>query len=130
MSGKRFLLDTNIVIALFANEVSIIKSIDKAEEIFVPAIVFGELLYGAELSSRKEQNIKKLKEFSLICTIIDCNFETAIEYASIKGFLKRKGMPIPENDIWIAAISMQYQFSLATRDKHFDSIKNLKIVNW
>jgi len=46
MSGK-YLLDTNIVIALFADEVSVKNALAQAEEVFIPSIVFGELYYGA-----------------------------------------------------------------------------------
>jgi len=130
MSGKLFLLDTNIVIALFANEVGVVKNIANAEGVFVPSVVFGELLYGAELSSRKDQNIKKLQEFSTACHILDCNYETAKNYSLVKSFLKKKGKPIPENDVWIAATAVQYQLVLATRDRHFDGIKNLKVAKW
>lgn len=130
MSGSFFLLDTNIVIAIFSEEASIIKRIQDAEGIFIPVIVIGELFYGAELSTRKEQNIKKLKEFSASSQILLCDHETAIQYAKVKSFLKSKGKPIPENDIWIAALATQHQLELSTRDKHFQSIKGLKVARW
>jgi tRNA(fMet)-specific endonuclease VapC len=130
MSGKLFLLDTNIVIALFANETNVVKNIKRAEGVFIPSIVFGELFYGAELSTKKEQNLKKLEEFSSSCSILDCDYETAKSYSLVKSFLKKKGNPIPENDIWIAALAVQYNLILATRDKHFDNIKNVKIAKW
>ena len=55
MSG-RFLLDTNIVIALFANEPALQLRLSDAGEIFVPSIALGELYYGALKSSRIETN--------------------------------------------------------------------------
>ena len=130
MNGKFFVLDTNIVIALFADEVKVKKNIEKADGVFVPVIVMGELFYGAELSTRKEQNLKKLHEFSVTCPLLDCNLETSKHYGAIKSLLKLKGTPIPENDIWIAAIAIQNQLPLSTRDKHFENIKGLKIVRW
>lgn len=45
----RYLLDTNIAIALFANKLEVIDSLSKAEEVFIPSIVIGELYFGAEL---------------------------------------------------------------------------------
>ncbi|HLG34890.1 MAG TPA: PIN domain-containing protein [Bacteroidia bacterium] len=92
MNGKFFLLDTNIIIALFSGEASVVSRIEKAEEVFVPVIVIGELLYGAEMSTRKEQNIKKLSEFSSTCNIVDCTYETAKHYSLVKSFLKKKGI--------------------------------------
>lgn len=46
MSGS-FILDTNIVIALFGNDASVVREIEKATDILLPAIVAGELYYGA-----------------------------------------------------------------------------------
>ena len=55
MSGKNYLLDTNIIIGLFANEPSIVEKIKSVTAIiFIPSIVLGELFYGAEQSSKKE----------------------------------------------------------------------------
>ena len=56
--------------------------------------------------------------------------ETARQYGEIKESLRAKGRPIPENDIWIAAIAFQYQLSLVTRDQHFSEIKGLAIKTW
>ncbi len=130
MNGKFYILDTNIVIALFANDIKVKSRIEKADGVFIPVIVIGELFYGADLSTKRDQNIKKLLEFSTTCQLLDCILETARYYGEIKGFLKRKGTPIPENDIWIAALGMQYKLPIVTRDKHFRSIKGLKILKW
>jgi tRNA(fMet)-specific endonuclease VapC len=131
MRGSDRLLDTNIIIALFAMEQSIIERVKSQRGILsVPIIVIGELFYGAEQSSKRESNIRKIEEFSQDCLIIDCNFETARYYANIKSQLKSKGKPIPENDIWIAALAQQHQQTLITRDRHFDNIDGLLIEKW
>jgi tRNA(fMet)-specific endonuclease VapC len=130
MSGKFFLLDTNIVIALFSDEATVVNNISNAEDVFVPVVVIGELLYGAELSTKKERNLKKIEEFASSCEVLVCNYETAKHYSQIKSDLKKKGNPIPENDIWIAALAIQHQLPLATRDKHFENIKGLKVARW
>ena len=44
--------------------------------------------------------------------------------------LKTRGTPIPENDIWIAAIALQYDLILATNDKHMQLIDKLSIEMW
>jgi tRNA(fMet)-specific endonuclease VapC len=56
--------------------------------------------------------------------------ETANNYALIKTSLLSKGKPIPENDIWIAAIAKQYRFVIITNDKHFNEIIGVTIDNW
>jgi len=60
MNG-RFLLDTNIVIAIFANDASVMESLETASEVFVPIIVLGELYYGAQKSSKVAQNIARIR---------------------------------------------------------------------
>lgn len=129
MSG-RFLLDTNIVIALFAGEQSIIDSLKQANEIFIPYIVIGELYYGAQKSGKSQTNLNRVDEFVQTNVILDSNHETAQWYGQLKNQLKKKGRPIPENDIWIAALAFQYNLTLVTRDSHFDEISSITIEIW
>lgn len=62
--------------------------------------------------------------------VLPCNEETGYWYGITKDKLRRKGYPIPENDIWIAALAMQYGLLLATRDKHFLLVEELKVEMW
>ena len=129
MNG-RFLLDTNIVIAIFANDASVKDSLEKAEEVFVPIIVLGELYYGAQKSSRTKTNIARINEFAQTNSVLTCNTETSRQYGEIKNSLRLKGQPIPENDIWIAAIAKQYGMTLVSRDEHFKEIDDLVTMTW
>lgn len=131
MNGKDCLLDTNIIIGLFANESSIIEKIKTFPgSIFIPSIVLGELFYGAEQSTRKVENIKRIEELAEASLVLECDLETARSYGKVKSQLKIKGSPIPENDIWIAALADQHQLMLVTRDKHFNNIENLITEAW
>lgn len=107
MSG-RFLLDTNILIALFAEEPSVLARLASAESVFVPAIALGELYYGARKSARVDANLNRLDEFAAEAVMLVCDASTARHYGRIKNDLRAKGHPIPENDIWIAAIAAQH----------------------
>ena len=129
MSGE-VLLDTNIVIALFSQDKKIIEELGKTETVFVPSIVMGELYYGAFNSAKAEQNIKQLDAFRDANAVLRCDALTAKRYGNIKHQLKQKGNPIPENDIWIAALAMQYELTLVSRDKHFDGIESLSLLRW
>jgi tRNA(fMet)-specific endonuclease VapC len=126
----RFLLDTNVIISLFSNDPGTHKRISEVEDVFVPCIVIGELYFGAYKSSRVKENRALISEFALNNVILPCNEDTAILYGEIKNHLREKGLPIPENDIWIAAIARQYSLTLITRDVHFESVDNLKIELW
>jgi tRNA(fMet)-specific endonuclease VapC len=126
----RFLLDTNIIIALFAKDPKIHDRMANAEEIFVSCIAIGEMYFGAYKSLKIQENISRIDEFVLKNTVLSCNTETSKIYGNIKNRLKDKGQPIPENDIWLAAIAQQYGLILVTKDSHFDAIENLKIEKW
>jgi len=129
MNGD-YLLDTNIVIGLFAQEQTILDHIADATQVFLSCIALGELYYGALKSGKPVQNMKRIDEFATGITILDCDARTAAEYGKIKLSLKQVGRPIPENDIWIAAIARQYHLILATRDTHFKDITGFHSENW
>ena len=121
MDGN-FLLDTNIVIALFEKDTNIIEKINVSEKIFIPSIVLGELYYGAFNSSKKQSNIEKNNQFQKDANVLNCDASTGFFYGKIKKKLKLKGNPIPENDIWIAALALQNNLILVSKDKHFKNI--------
>lgn len=129
MNG-RFLIDTNIVIALFGNERTVLQHLTPEVEVFTPAIVLGEVYYGAYKSSRVQENISRINQFASRAAVLECDLVTAQLYGQIKDGLRRKGRPIPENDIWIAAIAMQHDLTLVTRDSHFEEIDGLLVTRW
>ncbi len=129
MSG-RYLLDTNIIIALFASEASIIDNLSQADEVFIPSIALGELHYGARKSGRSQKNLERIEEFVTNNTIIECDANTARQYGAVKNRLRIKGRPLPENDVWIAALALQYGLTLVTRDAHLQEVENLQTVSW
>jgi len=79
MSGK-YLLDTNIVIALFAEDLSVQKHIAKAGEIFIPTPVIGELFFGAFKSERPKANSERIENFAASSTVLACDIGTSKEY--------------------------------------------------
>ncbi|RME75128.1 MAG: type II toxin-antitoxin system VapC family toxin [Chloroflexi bacterium] len=129
MSGK-YLLDTSVIIALFADDAAVKDSLEKADEIFIPCIAIGELYYGAWKSARIRENVARIDEFVAANVVLECNSGTARRYGEIKNALREKGRPIPENDIWIAGIALQHDLTVATRDTHFSEITDLKVATW
>lgn len=129
MNG-RYLLDTNIVIAFLTGDSTVTNRLDNSDEIFVSVIVTGELLYGAFNSTNVDQNVKRINHFLHDATAILCDNTTARVYGEIKTTLRRKGQPIPDNDIWIAATARQHALSLVTRDEHFAEVDDLILVRW
>lgn len=107
-----------------------IDQFDQAEEILLPSIVLGELAFGARKSSHASENLARIDDLSQQVVILDCDGDTARQYGAIKNALRLKGRPIPDNDIWIAAIARQYHLTLVTRDTHFVEIDDLLSETW
>ena len=129
MSGK-YLLDTNIVIALFAKDENVSQKVTDADAVFASSIVVGELLFGALKSGRVKANVERAENFASKTVIVPCDTETAKHYAQIKNDLRLKGKPIPENDIWIATLALQHDLILVTRDAHFGEVDGLTVEHW
>ena len=129
MSG-RYLLDTNIVIALFADEMAVKEGLAKSEEVFASSIVIGELCFGARKSGRVKENLARIGEYATHNVVLGCDIDTAYRYGEIKNVLRLKGRPLPENDVWIAAIALQHDLTVITRDTHFNEIDGLKVAVW
>jgi tRNA(fMet)-specific endonuclease VapC len=130
MKSGRYLLDTGIIAALFRGDLEVAEKIETAEELFVSAVTIGELFYGAFNSRRQADEIRKLTDFVQAVRVLDCDSGTAEFYGQVKTKLRRKGRPIPENDIWIAATAMQYELTLAMRDAHFQEVDELGVADW
>jgi tRNA(fMet)-specific endonuclease VapC len=128
MTGNKCLLDTSIIIHTFKNNNIITAQLHTFSEIFVPSIAVGELYYGAYRSANVKKHLDQVQQFLQNYTILATDVVTADLYGSIKTALKNKGKPIPENDIWIAAISVQFGLPLFTSDKHFKDIENIILI--
>jgi len=129
MSG-RFLLDTNIIIALFGNDTSVKNRLADADEVFISSTVLGELYFGAHKSKHIKKNLSRIEDFASSNAVLPCDTDTARFYGLIKKRLLEKGQPIPENDIWVAAVACQHGLIVVSRDSHFNEIENLKFETW
>lgn len=130
MTGNKFLLDTNIITAWLKGESVIADKIDRAKEVHIPIIVIGELYYGALYSTHVQKNISDIQSITDHYNVLPIDEAVTIAYGIIKAELRKKGKPIPENDIWIAAIAKRYHLTIVTRDKHFKEIESISIKNW
>ncbi len=130
MTGNSYALDTNIVSAWLEDETIIAVKIDAATNVYIPITVVGELYYGAQYSTKVEQNLNNISKALSNYSLLVIDEDTCKQYGLVKASLRRKGKPIPENDIWIAALVMQHKLTLATRDKHFKEVDGLLIEEW
>lgn len=129
MNGHDYLLDTVIVAAYFNQETAIREKLSRIA-VYVSSITIGELYFGAYNSQQRDNNVKQIRNFIDLISVLNCDSDTADYYGHIRLGLKQKGRPIPENDIWIAAVALQHDLTLATRDAHFSNIEGLRVENW
>ena len=123
----RLLLDTSAYAAWKRGDECVVALVRNASEILVSAVVAGELQFGFRQGSRYEKNMAEFREFpgSPYVTAIDATLTTADRFARIAAELRRKGSPIPTNDIWIAAHAMESGAELISFDQHFAQIDGL-----
>jgi tRNA(fMet)-specific endonuclease VapC len=128
-TGK-VLLDTNILIALLAEEALVVRHVQEADAVYVPAIALGELHYGARKSARAVANVQRVSALAAASAVLACDAATAAAYGELKAELRARGTPIPENDLWIAALARHHRLTLVSRDAHFSSVPGLKVAAW
>lgn len=124
------ILDTNALSAFFDGETEIVKLVSGADAIHLPVIVIGEYRFGLRASRLRNQREPKLDAFTKVCTVLPVLESTTSAYAAIRHGLRRIGKPIPENDIWIAALALEYGLPILTEDRHFDAVKKVRRMTW
>lgn len=102
--------------------------ISVASEVLVPAMVLGELRYGFKIARQAHENERKLADFlrQNMVRVIEVGDATSRAYAVLKHFLRKAGTPIPEDDIWIAAVAVEHMVPIVTGDAHFDLLPQVE----
>jgi len=126
---SRILLDTSAYSAFMRGHGPIVTQVRRAEEIYVNAVILGELLAGFRRGRRAENNRAGLSSFlaSSRVRVLPMNLETAQRYAVITQALRKKRKPIPTNDIWIAASAMERGLVIVTTDSHFQQVAQVVV---
>lgn len=124
---RPILLDTNAYASFKRNETSVIEIIQHAELIGISPIMIGELMAGFDGGSKAKQNKVELQKFleSSRVIVYAITLDTSHFFSQIYCSLKRKGKPIPTNDMWIASQAMEHGCVVCTHDKHFGHIEGL-----
>jgi tRNA(fMet)-specific endonuclease VapC len=124
------ILDTNGLSALADGDIALGRLLSEAAKVAVPVIALGEYRYGIRQSRERARYEHWLAEYIPTYLVLGVDETTAERYAEIREELRRKGRPIPANDLWIAALARQHALPLLSRDQHFDSVAGLKRVGW
>jgi len=124
---NKVLIDTNIYSSALRGDQEVVQVLRQVNHIGISAVSIGELLSGFKGGSREKDNRKELGLFldSPRVTLYTIDENTAEYYSVIINQLKKKGTPIPTNDMWISASAFQHGLPLYTLDKHFCNIEGL-----
>lgn len=128
--SQGILLDSSVIIAHFRGKLDIFQLISPGEPLFMPLVALGELLKGALKSADPAKHQGKIADLLKVVAVLNPDSATAEHYARSSVALETKGQPIPENDLWIAAVALELDMPLATRDAHFDRIEGLAVMKW
>ena len=125
---RPILSDTNAYTAFMLGEADVVEVLAHAERIQLNSIVLGELLGGFAAGAREARNRGELARFlaSPRVEVVPVTAQTADSYALVYSGLRRKGQPIPSNDLWIAASALEHGAALLTRDAHFGHVEGLR----
>ena len=123
----RIALDTNRLTDLFRGDLELAEQLGTAEEVWIPLFALGEIKAGFQGGTQRHRNeslLHKLLTKPTVGVLLPSR-ETAEHYARIFVQLKRAGTPVPDNDLWIAALVLEHDLVLVTRDRHFERIPQL-----
>lgn len=125
-------LDTNAYTELARGNSLLASYVKKSIRVGVPIIVLGEIQFGALNGEKVSYNLSLLRKFLATSRveILSIDQTTTRLFGEIATELRRIGKPIQQNDIWIAAICKQHEFTLATNDKGFNAILGLEVIDF
>lgn len=125
MALTRYCIDTSAYSQFKRGHEPAIDIIDSADWLGVPAIVLGELWMGFGGGDRARRNERELQAFlkNPVVEVLPVDAEVARLFAEIANGLRRRGVPLPTNDIWIAATSARANATLLTYDGDFHRIE-------
>ena len=123
----RVAVDTNRLTDLLRGDARLAERLGTCDEVWVPLMVLGEIKAGFLGGTQRHRNEALLQRFLAKPTVsvLLPGRETAEHYARIFVQLKRAGTPVPDNDLWIAALALEHDLILITRDRHFERFGQL-----
>ena len=121
--------DTSMVADVLRGRPEAIRAFERVDEVGVPFVVYAELLTGTIRSMRTDH--EKFALYELLrrphVRLLWPDEQKCNLYAVVLCRLAERGLPIPTNDIWIAATALKYEAILVTRDRHFDLVERLQV---
>ncbi len=129
----KYMLDTNMCIYAQKNIPQVIEKIKNNFQygVAISSITLAELEFGVQASANVEKNTIALYKFLSIVEILDFDSSAATEYGKIRADLKRKGTPIGNMDMLIAAHAKSENLIVVTHNtREFERVKGLQLEDW
>ena len=124
------ILDTNAISALAGRDPGILQVMESTSMLALSFVSIAEFRYGLLGSTRPEAGIALLETLATHLPVLFPDAETTGHYVWITDHLKRKGRPVPHNDVWTAALARQHAMPVLSRDRHFDFIDGIQRLEW
>jgi len=127
---RRAALDTNRLSDLFGGDQAVALLLGSFDEVLVPLTVIGEIKAGFAGGKHRLRNEAYLDSYlnEKTVRVLYPDLGTADHYANLMTQLRAAGKPIPQNDLWIAALCLQHGLPLITRDHHFQHVPRLMLA--
>ena len=125
MSGNRYLLDTNAIIALLQQNPNLIKLLQSADWVGISIISQIEFLAFSSLSEADKQ---LFQQFLQRIEVIDLSSQNSFLIEEIIFVRQQYRLKLP--DAIIAAMAIQNSAQLVTRDIQLNRITELTIIDW
>ena len=134
MTALRYLLDTNICIYIAKQRPPVVAqrfAEHSVGEVGMSLVTFGELRFGAEKSARRSEALVTLTHFAELIPVVELDAAVGETYGVLRAHLERKGTPIGNNDLWIAAHARRLGVILVSNNlREFERVPELKLENW
>ena len=124
------IFDTNALSAFLLADRALLAVVPASVVIRLPVNVLGEYRSGLLKSRERVKLGRLLDEFQKVVEVLPVDEMTVQPYAEIREQLHKAVRPIPENDTWIAALAVQHQLPVLTKDRHFETIAGVRCVSW
>jgi predicted nucleic acid-binding protein len=124
------ILDTNALSDFLLENRSLLRVLPAHAVLRLPVIVLGEYRFGVQRSRDREKLGRLLDGFQEIAELLPVDVATVPYYAQIREQLRQDGFSLPHNDTWIAAIALQHELPVVSRDTHFDHVRNVRRISW
>jgi predicted nucleic acid-binding protein len=130
MNGGRidFIADTSAIICLCRRGDSQAATIVQGRHFAITFVTMAELTYGALKANNPQAAWSRVVEVILDQKLLHVSQNTPAHYARIYFDLEKRGSLIPVNDIWIAAVAIEFGLPLLARDAHFSRVSGLKVI--